>query len=117
MIRVFKSILLKLLDWVLLPFSLLYLPLLILLRKKGLRNFPSHQKLFNQKRIYPLIDHYYDPRIHYENEFDFSSARDLHINWDIEEQHALLSRLKLVDELRSCQEMQVQRLVSAIIPQ
>lgn len=100
MIRVFKSILFKLFDWLLLPFSLLYLPLMRLLRKKGLRNFPIHQKLLKQKRIYPLIDHYYDPKIHYENEFDFTSARDLHINWKIAEQCGFLSQLKAVDELK-----------------
>lgn len=100
MIRVFKSILFKLFDWVLLPFSMLYLPLLKLLRKNGLSNFPAHQKLLHQNSVYPLIDHYYDPRINYEKDFDFSSARNLHINWNIDGQLACLGGLKGVDELR-----------------
>ena len=83
-----------------LPFSMLYLPLLKLLRKNGLSNFPAHQKLLQQNRVYPLIDHYYDPRINYEKDFDFSSARNLHINWNIDEQLACLGGLKGVDELR-----------------
>lgn len=89
----------RLFDALLVPISIIYWPLAKLLRKYGIENFPLHNKLFAKLGVYPLIDHYYDPRFVYDKNFDATVERNLHINFRVEEQLAFLHNLQFSEEL------------------
>lgn len=90
-----------LLDWLTLPLTLLSGWWMRLLRRIGLRNLPTSRRAIVGIGVYPLINHYYEPK------FDF---RDLRrpllaprtlpgIDWNVEEQLQWLQQLGRADEL------------------
>lgn len=86
-------------DWLLAPFSVLFLPLLKRIRRFGVPNFPLHKWLFHKIGVFPLIDHYYEPQFVFGQGYNASHKRRLLIDFKEEEQVAALSALKYTEEL------------------
>lgn len=99
MIEKIKKIILISFDVCLFPFSLLYLPLLKLIRKYNVRNFWLHKKMFLRMGVFPIRDHYYDPQFRFSDYFDASKARLLVIDFALRKQIESLRKLSYTDEL------------------
>lgn len=87
-------------DVLLLGVNFLFLPILRLVRRFGISNFPLNKKLFRQKGIYPIIDHYYDPKFVYDGNFDAFKKRKLAIDFREQEQLSMLKHFDHVLELK-----------------
>lgn len=97
-----KKRILRIVDFLLIPFSIFYLPLLRLVRKYGVQRFPLHLKAFLKIGVFPVNNHYYEPRLDYPEDFDTANKRDLRLNFRIEEQLLALQSLeKYTRELSS----------------
>lgn len=99
MILILKKAFFSLIDIVLSPFSLLYLFLLRLVRRFGVPNFPLHRRLFRFIGVFPIIDHYYEPKFVYEKDIVHNEKRLIGIDFNEEVQIAELHSLKYVNEL------------------
>jgi hypothetical protein len=95
-----KKNIFRIVDLILLPINFLFLPLLRLIRHYGVANFPLNKKLFLKKGVFPIIDHYYDPRFVYDKDFDASKKRKLAIDFREAAQIHMLQQLKHVEELK-----------------
>ena len=93
-----KKVLFYLFDWVLLPFSIIYLPLLKRIRKKGIVNFPMHDWAFKKLGVFPIQDHYYEPRFVFDK-YEETKQRNVHIHLNVQQQLAMLAQYKYIDEL------------------
>jgi len=93
--------LVPLLDILLIP---LVIPTALILKKMryyGFHLFPSCRNALINSGVFPVTNHYYEPQIDNRNPIKaFSSDRDLPgINWNIDEQLHVLSKLIFADEL------------------
>jgi predicted O-methyltransferase YrrM len=79
----------------------LLLPILKLSRKYGVENFPLQVSLFKRLGIFPIQDHYYEPRFVYDETFDTSYVREIPLKIDVASQFAQLDLLKNIAEI-SC---------------
>jgi hypothetical protein len=79
----------------------LLLPILKLSRKYGVENFPLQVSLFKRLGIFPIQDHYYEPRFVYDEMFDASIVREIPLKVDIAAQVSNLGILQNKDELGS----------------
>lgn len=77
----------------------LLLPILKLSRKYGVDNFPFQLSLYKRFGIFPVRDHYYEPKFVYEDTFDASLAREIPLYIDIAQQIGQLSLLENISEL------------------
>ena len=81
--NVIKKIFFGTADLVLVPFSLLFLPFLKMIRKYGVQYFPLNLKAFLKIGVFPIRDHYYEPKLNYSKNFDAQKKRSLAIDFDI----------------------------------
>jgi predicted O-methyltransferase YrrM len=81
--------------------GILWLPLFKLTRKKGTDHFPLQLWLFKKIGIFPIQDHYYEPKFIYPKNFTAASIRDIPINLSFEAQIAALKSFKNVKELHN----------------
>lgn len=86
-------------DILLLPLTWIYLPLVKKMRQHGVEYFPLHVKSFEQLGVFPIRDHYYDPRFVYDKNFNPTAERGLQIDFKVPAQLELLNNLKYTDEL------------------
>lgn len=93
-----KKILFGIMDVILIPVNLIFLPLLGFIRKYGVQYFPFSRKLFLKMGVFPIRDHYYEPQLTYSANFDASRERPLHLNFNIPEQ---LSALEGFEQYRN----------------
>lgn len=95
-----KKIAFTIYDFCLLPLTWIYLPLVKKMRYHGVENFPKQVKSFEKIGVFPVYDHYYDPRFIFDKHFDSKAERGLQIDFRIESQLALLNDLKFSEELK-----------------
>lgn len=89
------------LDLLLWPFSLIFLPLLKLIRRLGVEYFPLHRKIFLSVGVFPVRDHYYEPQLRYSNDFTAQKIRSLPLDFAITTQLQELGQLLYRDELKA----------------
>ncbi|MCX6204961.1 MAG: class I SAM-dependent methyltransferase [Bacteroidetes bacterium] len=95
----FKKIIYFIYDLLASVVALLLLPILSLTRKYKVENFPIQSKLFQWFGIFPIRDHYYEPKFVYDANFDASKPRDLPILINPGDQLAELQLLENSAEL------------------
>jgi predicted O-methyltransferase YrrM len=81
-----KKVLYPVYDFLAVIISSLFLPLLWLTRRFGIENFPFQAKLYQKCGIFPIRNHYYEPKYIYESSFDATLVRDVPIYINIETQ-------------------------------
>jgi predicted O-methyltransferase YrrM len=79
--------------------ALLLLPVLKLTRKHHIENFPLQLRLYKWWGIFPIRNHYYEPKFVYDSSFDAGLVRKIPITFDLEGQLKLLYDLGKVVEL------------------
>ena len=94
-----KKIFYAVFDLVGAAFAIIFIPLFKLNRSYKSENFPLQLKLFKWLGVFPIRDHYYEPKFNYEADFDASSIRDLPLSLDIETQLIQLQVLERSIEL------------------
>jgi predicted O-methyltransferase YrrM len=77
----------------------LFLPFLLITRKYGVENFPLQLKLFRVLGVFPIRDHYYEPRFIYGQDFKANQVRSLPFEIDLQAQISELQKLSLKEEL------------------
>ena len=78
---------------------LLLVPLLKLTRTYRVENFPVQRKLFQWLGVFPIRNHYYEPKFVYAPDFDAGIVRALPISLQVEQQLLQLSALERSNEL------------------
>lgn len=86
-------------DILLLPLTLLLLPCLKWIRRYGVEYFPLHRKSFLGIGVFPVRDHFYEPRFRYPAIFDAAKKRELPLDFHIADQLASLRALSYQEEL------------------
>ena len=94
-----KKILFRIFDLVTVSFTFLILPVLKLIRKHGVQNFPLNLKAFIAKGVFPVRDHYHEPQIIYSKRFDAKKIRNLILDFNLDKQLSSLLKLDCVEEL------------------
>lgn len=89
------------LDLLLWPLSLIFLPLLKLIRRLGVEHFPLHRKIFLSVGVFPVRDHYYEPQLRYSKDFSAQKIRVLPLDFAITTQLQELRQLLYQDELKA----------------
>ncbi|TAH09080.1 MAG: class I SAM-dependent methyltransferase [Sphingobacteriia bacterium] len=97
---IIKKLAFKIYDILLLPFTWLYLPLVKKMRFHGVEHFPQHLRSFDALGVFPIQDHYYDPRFVYDKAFDAAANRGLQIDFKVPDQLELLKQLQFSEELK-----------------
>ena len=87
-------------DILLLPLSLVFLPVLKLVRRLGVEHFPLHRKAFAAIGVFPIRNHYYEPQLTYADGFDATKKRNLPLDFDIKRQLHALAELSYGEELK-----------------
>ncbi len=97
-----KQRLLPIADVLLLPFVYPAAWLLKNIRRAGVHKMPACKNAFLRVGVFPIRDHYYEPRFDMRNTLRrFDEARSLPgVNWNIAEQLAILDDFQYGDELR-----------------
>ena len=88
-------------DLVLAPLTLFAALLLKSLRRAGVARTPVSRAIFRRVGMFPIIDHYYEPRFDYRRLIrPLAAERELPgIDWNVDEQLALLARFGYNAEL------------------
>jgi uncharacterized UPF0146 family protein len=81
------------------PFVFVCLPVLKIIRKYGVDNFPINLRSFLSIGVFPVRDHYYEPQISYSKDFDAKKVRKLKIDFNLPGQITSLQQLKYTEEL------------------
>ncbi len=82
-------------------FFFLLLPIAKLSRKYGVENFPLQSRLLKWMGVFPIHDHYYEPRFLYDDAFDATAVREIPLKIDIASQVLNLGTLQNKGELSS----------------
>lgn len=75
------------------------LPILKITRKYGVENFPLQLGLFKLWGVFPIRNHYYEPKFVYDGSFDANLPRALPFSFNLEEQIESLQSLSKPLEL------------------
>jgi predicted O-methyltransferase YrrM len=94
-----KKPLFRIFDLLVAPFVFVILPVLKIIRRYGVDNFPVNLRSFLSAGVFPVRDHYYEPQITYSKDFDAKKPRKLKIDFRFEQQVASLQKLKYTEEL------------------
>ena len=94
-----KKPLFRIFDLFSAPFVFVCLPLLKIIRKYGVDNFPINLRSFLYIGVFPVRDHYYEPQISYSKDFDAKKVRKLKIDFNLPGQITSLQQLKYTEEL------------------
>lgn len=103
MLPLVKKVVFLVADIVLLPFTLFLLPFIKWIRRYGVEYFPLHRKSFLMIGVFPVRDHFYEPRFHYPASFDAGKKRELPLDFQVSDQLTVLSSLHYWEELGSVQ--------------
>jgi len=68
-------------------------------RRFGVEHFPLQARLFGRFGVFPIRDHYYEPRFRYPADFDFDSPRNLPLDLELDRQLEDLKGLAHLEEL------------------
>ena len=77
----------------------LVLPILIVTRRFGVEKFPIQSMLFKWWGVFPIRDHYYEPKFKYDAAFDASLIRDIPLEFETREQLEHLNLFNHIPEL------------------
>lgn len=94
-----KKPLFRIFDLLSAPFVFIFLPVLKIIRRYGVQNFPLNRKVFLKVGVFPIRDHYYEPQLHYSAGFDAKKPRKLHIDFNLPKQLKALAGLQYTEEL------------------
>lgn len=97
--RSIKRACLYLFDILSLPFTLLYLPIVFILKKYGIYKFPLNLSSFLRFGIFPIRDHYYEPQFKFSRNFNPAEKRQLSLKLNPEEQIVRLQNFSHKEEL------------------
>lgn len=96
-----KNIAYKIIDFFVLPIMIIISLILKLLKRIGLEHLRINKLLLKQIGIFPIKNHYYEPRFVYPPNFDFDQIRNIPFDIDLEKLLSLLSQLSNSAELNS----------------
>ena len=99
----FKRLLYFLFDISASLFALIFLPIFKLTRKFGGENFKIQSVLFKMFGVFPILNHYYEPKFVYPANFDATVNRSLPLEINLEEQITAMATLNAVLELTEMQ--------------
>ena len=99
----FKRLLYFLFDISASLFALIFLPIFKLTRKYGVENFKIQSVLFKRFGVFPILNHYYEPKFVYPANFDATVNRSLPLEINLEEQVTAMATLNAVLELTEMQ--------------
>lgn len=93
---------LPVIDFFLMPLVFFAALLLKFIRRLKIKNFPYSKKIFFAVGVFPIQDHYYEPLFHPRHlRKPLHSKRRLSgIDWNVQEQLALLSAFKFQEEFK-----------------
>ena len=94
-----KKPLFRIFDLLSAPFIFVCLPVLKIIRRYGVDNFPVNLRSFLSIGVFPVRDHYYEPQLIYSKDFDAKKIRKLAIDFHLDRQLAGLQQLKYTEEL------------------
>ncbi len=94
-----KNLIYKIYDLLASILGLLFLPFFKWSRRYGVENFPILLKLFKLFGVFPILDHYYEPRFNYGQDFNAGSVRSLPFEIDLQTQIRELQKISLNEEL------------------
>ncbi len=77
----------------------MFLPVFWITRRYGVENFHLQRRLFKRWGVFPIRNHYYEPKFLYGADFDASQIRDLPIAINTVEQLVQLQSLDKLEEL------------------
>lgn len=97
--RIFKKAIYLLYDLLAALIGFILLPILRVTRKYKVENFPLQSRLFKWCGVFPIMNHYYEPKFEYEPIFDASESRKLPIEIDIPLQIQTLQQIENSEEL------------------
>jgi hypothetical protein len=81
-----KKTILSIYDAITVLFTLLYMPIVKVIKKYGVHFFPLNRAVFLKSGIYPIQDHYYEPQFIFSEKFDAAKIRKLNIDLHESEQ-------------------------------
>lgn len=94
-----KTYALKAIETALLPVIYAGAKAMKFVRLKGVERLKRSGRIFMKTGVFPVTDHYYDPKFNYEG-FDFSEVRSLHgLDMNLEGQIELIASMNCYDEL------------------
>jgi len=99
----FKRLLYFLFDISASLFALIFLPIFKLTRKFGVENFKIQSVLFKMFGVFPILNHYYEPKFVYPSNFDATVNRSLPLEINLEEQITAMATFNAVLELTEMQ--------------
>lgn len=76
-------------------------PILYLGRKYGIKNFPIQNWILKIMGLFPILNHYYEPKFIYKKDFDFNQIRNIPFEIDLKKQLSDLGQLKNSVELNA----------------
>ncbi len=94
-----KRIIYFLIDIIIAPFTIITLPIFILVRRINFDKLFVQKIIFNFYRVIPIRNHYYEPRFVYPSIFDFDQIRNIPFEIDLKKQLSHLDQLKNSVEL------------------
>jgi predicted O-methyltransferase YrrM len=94
-----KKTILSIYDAITVLFTLLYMPIVKVIKKYGVHFFPLNRAVFLKSGIYPIQDHYYEPQFVFSETFDAAKIRKLNIDLHESEQLEALKDLAYTQEL------------------
>lgn len=86
-------------DILSLPFTILYLPLVLVLKKYGLYKFPLTLSTYFRFGLYPIRDHYYEPQFKFSPHFNPGKIRKLSLQLNPHKQISRLQGFAFTEEL------------------
>ncbi len=91
----------RILDFILSILSFLHLRLFNIIRQLDASHFPILNKIYHQTGIFPIRNHYYEPRFVYPTDFDFLKVRQIPFEISLEIQVSFLNQFLDTVELNS----------------
>jgi hypothetical protein len=90
-------------DWILTPLTYLAALLMRTVRSVGVQRLPQCRRVLLEVGVFPIRNHYYEPRFDYRHSsLNSDHERNLPgIDWNLEAQRALLRRMVFASELAS----------------
>lgn len=94
-----KKICFFLFDILVFPLTIIYLPLVLILKKYGIYRFPLTISTYLRLGLYPIRNHYYEPQFKFSPDFDPGKIRKLSLKLNPSEQLSRLQNFAFTEEL------------------
>lgn len=97
--KLLKRICFFLFDILVFPLTIIYLPLVLILKKYGIYRFPLTISTYLRFGLYPIRNHYYEPQFKFSPDFDPGKIRKLSLKLNASEQLSRLQNFAFTAEL------------------